>query len=250
MSETTTIVETLKQLLRARKITYARVAQLLNVSEASIKRCFAQKRFTLERLEEICGIAGVRVSELAQMSEKQTHAITELTAEQEQMLASDPKLLLVATLTLNNWTAEELVAQYEITENEVLGKLLKLDKLGMVELLPGNRIKRLVARNFSWRAGGPVQTYFEQQIKADFTESDFSGPGERMRFLGGMLSRENILRMHEEIDRLARRMDELMAEDYDLPMEHKLGVGAILALRPWEVPAFRAMRKIPNQKSF
>ena len=247
MNETNAIVDALKTLLRSQKITYARVAEHLELSEASVKRLFASCSFTLDRLESVCALAGVRVSDLTRMADQKPAAITRLTEEQEVLLVSDPGLLLVAMLTLNHWPVADIVDTYSLNENDVVGKLLQLDRMGMIELQPGNRVRRLVARHFAWRPDGPVQRYFEERLKGDFLESRFDAPGEHMRFLGGNISRESLSRMHQGIDKLVQDLDTYIQQDADLPREEKRGVAAVFAIRPWEVPAFRKLRIKPRE---
>ena len=59
------LVDTLKRILKGRGITYAAVAAGLGLSEASVKRMFSRRDFTLQRLEDVCRIAGVDFGELA-----------------------------------------------------------------------------------------------------------------------------------------------------------------------------------------
>ena len=54
MTQTSALIDTLKKSLKTHQLTYALVAEKLNMSEANIKRMFASKRFSLDRLEEIC----------------------------------------------------------------------------------------------------------------------------------------------------------------------------------------------------
>lgn len=242
MRESKAMIDALKSILRSQKITYADVAQHLGVSEATVKRIFADYNFSLERLEAICALAKVRIADLADAADDKPVGLTRLTEEQERRLATDPKLLLTAMLTLNHWSIEDIMETYDVDENALVGKLLQLDKLGMIELLPGNRIRHLTAKHFAWRPNGPVQAYFEAKLKGDFLNSRFDQPGEHMRFLGGMISRDNILRMHQSIDKLVEEMGAYILQDADLPTSEKWGVGAVFALRPWEVPDFRALR--------
>lgn len=250
MSQTQRIVSTLKQALRAQRITYAQVAQGLAMSEASVKRMFSQATFTLERLEEIAALAGVRIADLARMAEEQPEPLTRLSPEQEKQLLADPKLLLVTFMVLNGWSVAQIVDTYEIDQLEVVRKLAQLDRLGMLELLPGNRIRRLVARNFSWRQNGPVSTYFEREVKKDFLSSRFAGAGEQLRFVGGLMSRDSVRRMHQLMDELTAKFDEFVQSDSDLDLHDKVGVGAVFALRPWEAPAFRTLRRRPSTTRF
>lgn len=249
-SDAQRILDALKAELRARRITYAAVAKHLAVSEATVKRLFTGSTLTLDRLEAICTFVGVRLADLAAGLADRPAAITALDAVQERALLDDRKLLLVTFLVLNGWRVDEIVATFEITEPEVIRRLAHLDRLGMVELLPGNRIRRRVARHFAWRKNGPVERFFEAEVKRDFLASSFAGRGEHLRFLGGLLSRESVLRMQRAIDELAAQLDEHMQRDLDLPLEEKFGVGAVFALRPWELPAFRALRRAALDKRF
>ncbi len=250
MNQTELLVDTLKRVLRAQKITYAQVADELGLSETSVKRLFSKSTFTLDRLEQICAKAGISIFDLAREADVTPEAVTELTPEQEQELLADPKLLLVTFSVLNHWGIDEIVDKFQITEAEVIQRLARLDRLGMIELLPENRIKRLTARNFTWRKNGPVQNFVENEIKTDFLSNRFVQKGEHLRFVGGMLSRDSVIRMHRAIDRLAAELDEYIQADADLPTEDKFGVGAVFALRPWEMPAFARLRRVAVEKKF
>lgn len=243
MTQTQAIIEALKQILRQQRITYAQVARHLDLSEPSVKRLFSKGGFTLERIERICELAGTPVSELAMMADQKPAELTRLTLEQEYELLGDPKLLLVTFLVLNHWRLEEMIQVFDLTEPEAIKRLVQLDRLGLIELLPGNRVRRLVSRNFTWRKNGPVQNYFEKQLKLDFLSSRFTQDREHLRFVGGMLSQESVVRLHQAIDRLAADLDEFIQSDADLPMSEKRSVAAVFAVRPWEVPAFRELKR-------
>lgn len=247
MSETAALVDALKRVLRSQKITYADLAGRLDLSESSVKRCFAQHQFTLDRFEQICQIAGVQMAELASLASGQRDPVTQLTEEQEEELVRDEKLLLTTMLVLNHWSSAEIMDYYAISEQELLRRLLKLDQLKMIELLPGNRIRPKVARNFAWRAEGPVQAYYARHLRDDFMSSDFSEDLCHKRFLGALLSPQSLALMHRSIDQLAAKLDELIQTDAAIPLEEKVGVAAVFAIRPWEVPAFRALRRHPER---
>ena len=53
MPKASNLVDVLKRELKARDITYADLAARIDMSEASVKRMFSQKNFTLQRLDEI-----------------------------------------------------------------------------------------------------------------------------------------------------------------------------------------------------
>jgi hypothetical protein len=152
---------------------------------------FAKQTFTLDRLDKICGIVGIAITDLAKMVEYEAERVTQLTLEQEREIVADPKLMLVAVHALNHWTLEEIVAHYTISKTDCIRLLARLDRLRIIDLLPNNRIRVIVGRNFSWRPDGPFQRHFRDQLEANFFGSRFDGRGEHLAFVSGMLSRNS-----------------------------------------------------------
>lgn len=107
--QATAIVDALKRMLKGRGITYAHVAAGLGLSEASVKRMFSRRDFTLQRLEDVCRIAGLDFGELANEASAEEVGMTHLTAEQEREIVSDPTLMLIALCAVGNWTYRQIV---------------------------------------------------------------------------------------------------------------------------------------------
>jgi len=105
------LVDVLKRELKARRITYAQVARGLDVSEASVKRMFSRRNFTLGRVDAICRIAGIEFSELTRILNREGAEITQLTYEQEKQIIANKKLFLVAVCALNHVTFEQIVQE-------------------------------------------------------------------------------------------------------------------------------------------
>jgi hypothetical protein len=129
------------------------------------------------------------MAELIHTMEKNAEKIDQLTVEQEQQVVKDEKLLCMAHALLNKWTFEEVVQTYDISEHEGIQFMAKLDKMKLIEMLPGNRYKLLVSRKFSWVTGGPIQRFFEKQLQSDFFNSSFNKKDEARFFVSSMLSR-------------------------------------------------------------
>ena len=160
MVQSKRIVQALKGVLKERRVSYDQVARHLDLSLSSVKRLFSTGGFTLERVEAICDLAGVDFLELARLAEAQRLEVASLTEDQERELIGDPALLLVAICALNRWRFGRIVQHYQLSEPRLIQLLARLDRMGLIELLPGNRIKLRVARNFAWLPGGPIHRYF------------------------------------------------------------------------------------------
>ena len=241
MAQTTALVEALKLKLREQRLTYSDVADHLGISVASVKRLFADKQFSLKRFDAVCELAGIEITELAQSIEQQK--LKQLTLEQETELVSDIKLLLVAVSALNRWSFSEIVDAYEISETELITYLAKLDRMKIVELLPGNRIRPLTNKDFQWLRQGPIQRFFEAEVQNDFFHCQFDKPGEIRLFLTGMLTPGSNEKMHKKLNRLAADFKSLDREDEPLNLEQRVGTSLVLAMRPWEMKQFAQLRR-------
>lgn len=240
MSRAQSIADLLKRALRARGITYAQLAGRIAMSEASIKRMFSQRNFTLLRLDRICTATGIEFEELARGLNREERLISRLTHEQETEIVDDPKLFVAAVSALNLVDFDEILATYRFDQPELIGLLSRLDKIGFIELLPNNRIKLLVARTFSWIPNGPFMQAFKRHA-ADFFAADFGKPGEAMLLLNGRLSHTSALALVERLQRVARAFSDQHLEDARLPAAERPPVSLLMATRSWQMSAVREM---------
>ena len=244
MTESERLVATLKRLLKRQGITYRRVAEGLGLSEPTVKRIFSKGSFTLERLAQVASLLGMSVAEIAQQADQALSSVRTLTEAQERELVAEPALLLVAACALNGWTLAQITATYRFTKAECLKRLLKLDRLGLITLLPGDRIRLNVARDFDWRPGGPIQRFFRTQEKDDFLASDFSREGESLAFLFGMLTPLAKARLDAQLRKLRDEFAELHRESLAAPFAQRAGACLLVAQRDWEPRSFAALRRI------
>ncbi len=243
MTEIERLVATLKRLLKRRGMSYRELARRLGVSEPTVKRLFSRGGFSLERVVRIASVLGMSLAEIAQQAEQSAAKIATLTEAQERELVAEPGFLLVAACALNGWTAQEIVATYRFTRAECLRRLLRLDRLGLIALLPGDRIRLNVARDFDWLPGGPIQRFFRKQEKEDFLSGDFAGPGEKLFFLFGMLTPHARERLGAQLAKLREEFSELHRESLAAPFAERGGACLLVAQREWEPRSFAALRR-------
>lgn len=243
MSEASQLIQAIKQHLRRQGKTYRDVADALGLSEPSVKRLFASGRFTVDRLVQVSNLLGYTLAELARDAQAAQPRLSTLTETQEREVVSDPRLLLVAVCALNHWEMAEIMQYYRLEPAECIKYLLRLDRLRIIDLLPGNRIRLNVARDFDWLPGGPIRQYFGRHGLAEFLESDFSGRDEAMAFVNGMLTERAIEQMQQELQRLRKRFAELHEESLSAPLADRHGKGLLFAMRTWEPADFSALRR-------
>jgi transcriptional regulator with XRE-family HTH domain len=243
MSLSLELLAALKRLIKGRGLTYAQLALRLDVSEGTVKRIFSAKALSLKRLEQICDALHLSLDDLADEARQRVPPLSELADEQEQALLADPKLLLALYLALNRWTDAEVTAKYRFTRAEWTRLLARLDRLGVLTLLPGNRVKLRVARNFRWRAGGPVEKLFRQRLIPQFFARGFGGENESLGLLTGMLAPASVAALRHRAHDFIAEFDRLLEQDARLPALQRVGVSIVFAMRPWSSPLFDAWRR-------
>jgi DNA-binding Xre family transcriptional regulator len=243
MSQASDLIDVLKKGLRERGLTYARVAEGLSISESSVKRMFSLQNMSLERLAQVCALMSLEITDLLELARAAEVRVVELTEEQERTLVSKPKLLLAAILAINNWTASAMLEAYEFSEAELVRVLAHLDRLRIIDLLPGNRIRVRLARNFAWRKGGPFQRFFEERLQDQFFQSSFSGPGElRIMVTGSLSARSNEL-LQQRVRKTAEEFDRLVEEDRTLNHAARHGTTLVMAMRPGDLGLFTKFKR-------
>jgi AraC-like DNA-binding protein len=243
MNQTDELINALKLELRRQSIAYAEIARRLHISESTVKRLFASGNFSLQRLAEVCAVAGLEIGDLADIARDRRRNVEQLEEEQEKVLVDDPKLLLLAFLLLNDWSLDEILEEYEIESLESVRLLARLDRLKVIDLLPGNRPRMRLSRRFAWRVNGPIQRFFERQVQNEFFSSRFDRPYELRIVLNGMLSEQSIQMLHQRLRRLAEEFEARTKEDRGLYASQRHGTSAVLAIRPWNLTMFERMRR-------
>jgi len=229
------LIDALKRVLKSRHITYAALARRIGMSEASVKRLFSQHTFTLSRLEQVLTSLEIDFFELAKLARGAGDAPEEMTEPQEHALASEPRLMGVFYLLFNDWQPAQILARYELNDAELTKLLLKLDRLQLIELMPGNRVKIRVGRHLRLRPSGAIRARHGQKTMADFLAVEFDRHGGHFRFEFRDISPASFAVVHRKLDRLAAEFNELAELDSTLPPDQRQSIGLVLGMRPWKI---------------
>ena len=247
MSTTQDLVTALKAELKAAGITYADLAQQLGLAESSIKRIFAKADMPLSRIDEVLRVLKMDFADLARQVADAQPLRRELTHEQEAALIADRKLLLVAICALSQWTFEQIVATYTLTEAECVRCLVQLDRLGFIELRPLNRYRLKVAKGFRWRPNGPAMQYFRANVVDDYFSGGFDGEGEMLMLVHGQIGRSLAATFMERLQRVGQDFAQQHLADQKLPPEQKRPYTLVVGMRSWLFGAFRDLKREPDR---
>lgn len=244
MSTTADLVAAIKQELKASRLTYADLAESLGIAESSVKRMFSnQGDMPLSRVDAICRAMKLDFAELALRVADSRKLLSELSLEQERAVVADKRLLLVAICVLSQWTLEQMVAAYRITEAQAIQCLVQLDRIGIIELKPLNRYRLKIAKTFRWLSHGPVMEFFREHVVLDYFAGSFDGHGESLLLVHGSISRSLAPSFVDRMQRVAQDFAQQHQADQRLEEKERQGYTLVLGMRSWEFSAFEAMRR-------
>jgi transcriptional regulator with XRE-family HTH domain len=243
MSAASQLVNALKSELKASGVTYAELARRIGMAESSIKRMFAKGDMSIARVDEVLRALKIDFTDLARRVAETRPLLSELTLEQERALCADRKLLLVAICVMSLWTAEQITTAYKLTEPECVARLVQLDRLGILELRPGNRYRLKLGKTFRWHPHGPVMAFFRERVIGDYFAGGFANAGEALFLVHGSISKSLAPSFVERMQRLGQEFSQQHLADQKLPPDDLEGFSLILAMRSWEFNEFTEMRR-------
>jgi transcriptional regulator with XRE-family HTH domain len=243
MAEIDRIAAALRRCLKERGMTYADLAKRIGVAEVSVKRLFSKRAFSVKRLEQVCAALDLDIYSVAKLARGDGERLQELTIEQEQALAKDARLITLFHLLLHDWTAREVLREFAITEPEVIRLLAKLERLKLIDLLPGNRVKLRCPQRFSWRSDGPVRRRYQAAALGEYLSADFRGENQLLRLEVRELTPASLAVLKRKLERVAVEFNELAEVDSQIAIENRQSVGLVLAIRPWVFSVVSALRR-------
>src|SRR5256886_276284 len=119
----------------------------------------------------------------------------------------------------------------------------RLDRLKLIEWGKGERARLRVAKDFQWRAGGPVKKAYGRRVIGEFLEARFDSPLELLRFETRQLSPESAVLLKRRLERLVAEFNDFAELDSAVPGSRRVGVALLAACRPWEFSVVNALKR-------
>jgi transcriptional regulator with XRE-family HTH domain len=233
--EQTAILETLRKILKNRKLTYAQVAARLGVSEQTVKRVFNGDDCPVSRLLEICDVAGVKLADVMQLTENEGEAFFELTPEQEQHFVDYPSEYRFFIQLLEGKDADAIKAEHGLSDRAVFKYLRQIEALGLCDVLPGNRYTLKVRGDHSFLRNGPLAkkhgTDLMTEMFAFLSEEKNQSDRTTWTSTSTRISVDTLRDMKEEMKDLARRYRKIAARESELlPKDQTVDTTWVLAI--------------------
>lgn len=151
------VLEVLKEAIKAKGFTYARLGREIGVSEVTIKRILSSGQgCTLERLFEICEQIGISFLEVTALAKKEEEVDHFLTPAQEVYFANNLTHYAIFKELYGGATSDEVMRSWKVSASEIFKILRALEKLELIDVLPENRMRKRVRGNIRMAHRGPL----------------------------------------------------------------------------------------------
>ena len=170
-------LEALKELLKERGVTYARLADAVHCSLPTVKRALNKPTLPFSRLLEFCEIAQIAFEDLYKRAEQRRPRHYVFTEEQDQLFAKRKELLgYLLELAWERSTPSDIAKRHNLDQRSTDLYLKHLARVGLVERQGGNRAKLRVKPPFGFGPNSRVmrreQEKFLKTIVADVLAED------------------------------------------------------------------------------
>jgi hypothetical protein len=116
-----------------------------------------------------------------------------------------------------DWTPRQIQQEFELNDADIFLHLRRLEKLRLLDLFPGNRVRLLTVRHPEWIPGGPLRRAVDDTMRRHFEAMDFHDPQSVWQLETVKLSRGSIDQLRQMMASLSQRMRELATDDRSLP---------------------------------
>ena len=178
----------------------------LGISERSVNRIFSEGTFTLDRFMKVCELIDISLSDLEKMTKMDIeHWDNSLTIEQEEFFINNFEYMIFYSLLFEYESVKKLAKDYQI-DDITIGKLLaQLEKLGLIEWLPGNEAKVILPRKHA-TSDGPLVHEHGKSIIASMVDISINSEKEKDFLLFTLLSKSSQKMMREKMEELYNEM--------------------------------------------
>lgn len=157
------VIQLLKTKLRQRKISYQELADGLDIPLSTLKKWFSAKDGSFSRLTKICKIIDIPMNLLLKEIEDQNVRTVTMSKELQNAFMKDLTLFKVFWgLCYERLSNDEVMERFSLPEKDLKRILLKLDRLKLIVLDVGDKVKVPKLRPIHWNFSGPFMKMLEK----------------------------------------------------------------------------------------
>lgn len=145
----------LKAVLKARRITYAQLADRVGLSESGLKKTLNAPDGSFERVTVICRELGVSVADILEQKALEIYPVSFTPPQQELFLKNPIAFEVFWKLVYERRPLEQVVAGRKLDPRETTRILRALDTLDLIQWKPGGKVRVPAVVPVSWVGDGP-----------------------------------------------------------------------------------------------
>jgi hypothetical protein len=108
---------------------------------------------------------------------------------------------------------------------------------------PGDRVRLLIANNFTWRKNGAIEQFFTSRVQSEFFKHNFNDAGSVRIIKNGMLSRKSQIQLIEKLKAMGELFDDTTWDERKIAARDQHGTSMVLAIRHWYFEGFRDLER-------
>lgn len=238
-STSSALLGVLRRCLRQEGWTARRLAGHFTIGEATAKRWLAGRGLTLDRLEELAALCRLSLADLAREAEHPATGLAqELTLAQERALSSEVFLSFLFMTILGGNSVAEIAADFAVPAPVMELSLARLERLALIDRLPGGRVRPLIDRTIIWRKS-PMRALFNERMKPQFLAMDFAADDAVFVSEVVKLSPRGAAELAELLEQLRRDVQSLAERDRENSLLPRKWFGMLGALRELDTDELR-----------
>lgn len=145
------ISQLIKQVMKSKKLTYDDLAKQMGMSGSGLKKLLAADDCSINKLHSICKLLDLDIHELLKSSKELKSTEIKFTKAQEDFFLKNPNYFFFFwELVDNEMSLEKMRSLYNLDEKSVRKYLTALDKIGLIELHPGDVVKHRYHGKTHW----------------------------------------------------------------------------------------------------
>lgn len=146
------MIGNLKLSLKTKKIEYKELAAGIGLSESGVKKIFSGTDCSFQRIAQICKFAGISLSEIIE-----DHSVSDVSfseKHQEEFLREPKLFLFYWLLVYERLSLDKAQMELKLSKAEAFRLTRRLDMLGLIKLLPNDRVRVPSVKAVRWMGGG------------------------------------------------------------------------------------------------
>lgn len=155
----------IKKRLKMKKWNYQKLADKLDVSEATVKRWLSQSDISVSRLSQIGKALDFSLLEINQAEFTGSAQFTYYNLVQENFLSRNPIAFYIFIKLAFGFSIKQIMSLTGMSEHELRQQLVELEKLKLLELWPGDKIRIKLRGPYRIRSESPFAKKINQQLK-------------------------------------------------------------------------------------